>query len=113
MENNNDDNDNITDRQRRRPIIMPEGIAQLQSLGFEWNERQAMYDKSWEEKYTQLLHFKAEFGHTQVPLSKTHHRLAEWVRVQRSKLANVRNGQDKGRGFLTDERIKRLESLGM
>jgi DNA-binding CsgD family transcriptional regulator len=75
-------------------------IEQLDKIGFVWN----CVEFNWESNYSALAKFREEFGHCRVStLSKTHARLAFWVRMLRAK---------KKQGKLTAEQIRRLDLLG-
>jgi hypothetical protein len=80
---------------RRKGTLTPEQIAQLNELGFCWNNRQARWDKS----YAELVAFKEAHGHCRVPAEKS--LLGSWCSVQRCSKAR-----------LTSERIARLDALG-
>ena len=75
-------------------------IKKLEELGFVWKARE---DK-WENKFQELMAFKKEHGHCNVPRSHSENPLlASWVGIQRT--ANRK-------GNLNQDRIKRLEKLG-
>ena len=58
----------------------------------------------WEDNFTQLLHYKREFGHCNVPQDwPPNIKLANWANAQR---------QANGNGSLSTERFGRLDELG-
>lgn len=76
-------------------------IESLSELGFVWNSRGNR--NSWEDKFQKLKEFKEKNGHCKVPL-KLDRQLNSWVDAQR---------QANKQGRLSDERIKKLEGLGV
>lgn len=63
-----------------RGRVPKERVEQLNRLEFDWNP----VATRWEEMFRQLLAFKAEHGHTNVPIDTAQYReLAVWVRSQR------------------------------
>jgi hypothetical protein len=75
-------------------------IAQLEKLGFVWNQ----LDSEWDRMFERLEQFKREFGNCVVPvIYEFDQKLAYWVTVQRRNFA-------KGKMPL-DKKLK-LESLG-
>jgi len=74
----------------------------LIELGFQWNVPRGSRH-SWEEKFQKLKDFHERNGHCKVPL-KLDRQLNSWVDAQR---------QANKQGRLSEERIKKLESLGV
>ncbi|MFZ6009114.1 MAG: helicase associated domain-containing protein, partial [Bacteroidota bacterium] len=92
----------VTQRKARR-ILSARQIDHLDSVQFEWDELKDD-DLRWEFHYGELLDFKKEHGHTNVPEGyKRNQVLAGWVSRQRSKYK---------KGELSKERIRRLEGIG-
>jgi hypothetical protein len=79
--------------------LTPERIQRLNDLGFVWDP----HIQLWEESFTALAAYKAEFGDCLVPkkLSYQGFKLGSWVATQRTKKAT-----------LSPERIRRLDDLG-
>lgn len=72
-------------------------IELLNNLSFVWDKNQQI----WESRYAELLQFKADFGHVNVPIKyKT---LGQWVTKHRKA---------KRAGTLQQSRIDRLEEIG-
>lgn len=70
-------------------------------------------DRNWYQRYQELLMFREEYGHCDVP--KKYHQnpqLGTWVSTQRQQYKLVREGTpEKGKG-LTEERQSLLERIG-
>jgi len=79
-----------------------EQIQLLEDIGFQWNVLRGSRH-SWEEKFQKLKEFQETHGHCKVPL-KLDRQLNSWVDAQR---------QANKQGRLTEDRIKKLESLGV
>ena len=83
---------------RKADKLDPDCIQRLDALGFIWDQHAAR----WESMYCALVKFQKTHGHCMVStLSKT--RLGVWVKVQRAA---------KRQNKLSEERVRRLESLG-
>ena len=76
--------------QRTQKGKLPRGrISRLNRIGFEWN----LYSSAWEEMFSQLLAFKKENGHCNVPNQVSEYRqLRDWVSNQRSRKDNLNPG---------------------
>ena len=86
---------------RNREQLATERIERLNSLGFDWDP----IATRWEEMFQQLLTFKEQQGHTNVPQGRPEWKdLANWVRNQRK--ARVQNQP------IMKERSKRLDEIG-
>mmetsp|Transcript_17831 Transcript_17831/g.25268 ORF Transcript_17831/g.25268 Transcript_17831/m.25268 type:complete len:522 (-) Transcript_17831:123-1688(-) len=67
-------------------------------------------DPNWEERYTELQHFKSEHGHTRVPARyKSNPKLGRWVMTQRRQFTVLMQGFPSA---LTTERMNRLNDVG-
>jgi superfamily II DNA or RNA helicase len=82
---------------KRRGTLPPDRVARLETLGVVWEPR----DTRWEQRFQELVAFKAREGHCDVP---QHRGLGTWLGIQR---------QNKTRGTLPSDRVSRLESLGV
>lgn len=86
---------------RRRRLLDPAHEKQLDEIGFDWNPSR----NRWEEMFQQLVEFKREHGHTNVPQrSGKYTQLAHWVRNQRAAKRYKRP--------IIEERGKRLDKIG-
>lgn len=81
---------------RRRGTLAAERIAQLEALGFEWEQQ----DSAWSKQYEKLRDFKQRQGRWP---KRGEGSLATWCNTQRQARKN---------GRLTKERIRRLDALG-
>lgn len=82
-------------------LLSRKRITLLERIGFQWAESNT--DK-WEERYVQLLYFKDEYGHCNVPSNYPDNpQLANWVSQQR---------QNRRRGKILPERKKMLDEVG-
>ena len=88
-------------RRFRKLDRLPENrIQKLSEIGFEWE----IHAANWEQRLEELVAFKAEHGHVDVPKRwKANPKLAQWVRVQRGLRAT---------GKLSQDRIDRLDAVG-
>jgi superfamily II DNA or RNA helicase len=75
-------------------------VVRLKAMGFDWNPLVS----SWEKRYKQLLMFKKQHGHCNVPRTgKNNKSFASWISHQRTL---------KPKDGLSPERIRRLDALG-
>jgi hypothetical protein len=78
-----------------------ERTRRLDELGFDWDPNST----HWEKYYRQLMEFKKEYGHTNVPQRSGKYReLGTWVRNQRAAKRYKRP--------IMAERAKRLDEIG-
>ena len=108
--------------------VSPEQKAKLDALGFVWSLRSRRVDEHWENMFQQLVAYKETHGHSHVPSRwEPNIKLSKWVETQRyeyTKLqrsvnettevneseANPKTNMPNPR--LTQDRIRRLESIG-
>ncbi len=83
---------------RKRRTLNEERALRLENIGFLWER----HDAPWEEHFAKLKRFRDQHRHCNVLLSENR-RLASWVYVQR---------QARIKGRLSEERVRRLDSLG-
>ncbi len=90
-----------TVRKRRKLGNLSEAqVRRLDELGFTWSRA-----SDWAKRLQELKAFKKKHGHCNVPYqSKTHAALGHWVHNQR---------HIRARGELSEERIRRLDELGL
>jgi hypothetical protein len=82
----------------------------LNSIGFVWNA----HDAAWEERFNELVKFRANNGHTNVPQPikkgpRDTDQLGTWVRTQRNTLGkklSMPNNTEK-----ENQRIEKLNNL--
>jgi hypothetical protein len=81
-------------------------ILALNALGFVWNA----HEVGWEERFNELVKFKAEMGHCNVPsLNKENQKLATWVKCARRQYKLLFAGKKSN---MTPERATRLANIG-
>lgn len=71
---------------------------------------EADVDGQWQERFEQLVAFKAAYGHCNVPRRKGE--LGKWVRNQREKRRRRERGRKVSGIALADEREKQLTRIG-
>lgn len=85
----------------KKGTLSPARIQRLQKIGLKLDP----YENQWESMAAELYQFKKENGHCNVSQkSEKNSELARWVCRQRNTYK---------KGFLTQERISRLEQLGL
>ena len=86
---------------KKKGIITDEQIQQLDDLKFTWQHRER---GTWENRYQELIKFKKEHGHCNVPFGyKEIPKLGTFVGAMRNQ---------KKAGTLSDERIRLMENIG-
>lgn len=89
--------------------ITPDRAGRLMQLGFEWTGENPRH-KNWDIRFEELKHFKAKYGHAQVPIGfEDNVQLANWTSTQRQEYKNLLKGKASR---LNKQRIKLLESIG-
>ena len=84
----------------RKGLLSKRRVQRLKELGFQFDR----HNDRWESRYCELLEFKEEHGHCNVPDSWSENlRLARWVMTQR---------QMYRKGKLSHDRVQRLEAIG-
>ena len=84
--------------------LTEERIKLLEDLGFVWSHQ----GNSWDDRYIQLVEYKAEHGNCLVPRCYSKNKaLGKWVANQR-----VRLGREGKQTPLTKKRIKKLDEVG-
>lgn len=85
---------------KRRGTLDKSTVARLESLGIEWDPREA----AWETQYARMRTFIEEKGHSDVPQNNPEYTaLAGWAAGQRTR---------RREGTLEAERVERLDRLG-
>ena len=107
-------------RENRKGACTPinaERIAQLQSIGLEWNcnlATRTTRDDQWQRKLELLSAFRRENGHFRVPIDFVIDsiKLGQWVKNQRKYYKNRMAGKTGLRASITEERIAQLNAIG-
>ena len=90
----------VSTQRRTKETLKTDRIDRLDQLGFVWNP----FEKQWENSLDELIRFKEENGHFQVPKSYTTGSgisLGVWAMTQR-----------RTKKTLNPDRAKRLDDLG-
>lgn len=88
-------------QRRKKEMISDEQIQLLDVLGFTWQRRER---GSWEDRYQELIEFKASHGHCNVSFAYEEvPKLGAFVNTMRTQ---------KSSGLLRQERIELLERIG-
>jgi superfamily II DNA or RNA helicase len=91
----------VANQRIRKAILSKDCIQRLNQIGFIWDARDAL----WEEKFAELQAYKKAQGNCNVPQDWSEKpQLAEWVTNQR---------QFKKKGKLSEDRIQRLDEIGL
>ena len=89
----------------KHSYVTDERIQKLDKIGFVWDTVEA----AWEEKFNELIEFKATHGHTYVPKSWEDQELFRWVSAQRQEYRKLKEGTPSQ---MTEDRIQRLDGIG-
>ena len=90
-------------------IIYKQQIARLDSIGMVWGNRN---DRQWNQGYQEAKRYFEAHGDLRVPVnyvSPEGYALGKWVKRQRY----TRQNPEKSCGALTEERMERLDAIGM
>jgi hypothetical protein len=92
--------------ERKASTMTQERVAFLEKIGFVWDSHVA----AWEERKAELLDYRAQYGHCNVPSNYSPNRqLAVWVKRQRRQYKFFCDAKPSS---MTTDRISTLESLG-
>uniref|UniRef100_A0A7S4N9C8 Helicase-associated domain-containing protein n=1 Tax=Odontella aurita TaxID=265563 RepID=A0A7S4N9C8_9STRA len=91
---------------RRQEYISEERIHMLESIGFRWHN----FRKTWDERFEELLAFKAQFGHLTVSRCGEYKALALWMRTQKGYFTKYQRGE---RAPITEDQIEKLIYVGL
>eukprot|EP00041_Stephanoeca_diplocostata_P018305 m.382558 g.382558 ORF g.382558 m.382558 type:complete len:558 (-) comp20973_c0_seq1:1188-2861(-) len=93
--------------QNQKSSINQDMINQLDALGFVW----APFEQAWEMRFSELAQYKEKYNTCAVPKGWGEGKqLAQWVADQRKQRKKKITGK---KACITDERIARLEELGL
>ena len=102
-------------KMRQPNSLTKERLKALEALGFEWSgfraRRRDRSDAVWERKFRELQKFQAEHGNCLVSADLHGGELYSWVAVQKAKIRRRKRGAADP--TMTNERMERLESLGL
>ena len=103
----------MQNNQKPRTKLSDEQIQRLSDAGFKWC-RQNKYlasMKTFDERFNDLMSFKAKYGHCDVSYTDEDVSLGRWCSVVRGSYKKIQNNQ-KPRTKLSDEQIQRLSDAG-
>ncbi|GKY95991.1 hypothetical protein MPSEU_000559600 [Mayamaea pseudoterrestris] len=87
--------------------MIPERVRALEDIGFCWGSQES----AWQERFEELMDFKAKYGHTNVPsLFSDNPQLATWVKCQRRQHKLYLHEATPSN--ITLQRILKLEQVG-
>jgi hypothetical protein len=102
----------IKDGRSSATILSKANIQRLENAGFEWNASKKV---PFDERLKDLMSFKAEFGHCNVPATNSrnnkHTSLGYWCNDIRKAYKAIKEGRSPGRK-LSKADIQRLENAG-
>ena len=84
-----------------------ERIKLLESIGINWKRHDKVKDSVWKEKFDRMKAYSETKGRS---INDLNHDLIAWVNTQRVSYKLFRK---TGKGGMTEERIKLLESIGI
>lgn len=97
---------NSTEAGNSKNRMKPQRIAALDKLGFVWS----FYDQKWELRIKDLMTYKSEHGHLNVPFKyPPNQSLAHWVHNQRRDYNLFQEGRPSQ---MTVEKLNELSRLG-
>merc|ERR1712157_527085 len=93
-------------QQKKHSSMTLERIRKLDSIGFVWDSREAL----WQERLRELLKFEEEYGNCDVPaIYEPNPQLGSWVKCQRRQCKLYLEGKPSN---MTKERKEELEKYG-
>lgn len=92
----------------KRSSMTQERVEILERVGFVWSKN--LSQPSWDNKFRELLEYKEIHGDCLVPTKfSSNPSLGRWVSTQRAHYKLMKEG---GKTSMTEERFRRLESIG-
>ena len=91
-----------------RRNLSQERIERLEEIGFQWQV--VDYDEAFKKRCRDLISFKEEFGHCNVPI-KNNPSLGKWCNKMSNAYKKIQKGM-KAHYNLSQDRIERLEEIG-
>ena len=99
---------NIQNGMKAEYNLSPDRIKRLEEIGFQWE----VYDAAFEKHCRELIAFKEEFGHCNVPIIyQDNFSLGHWCSSVRTHYYRFQNGMEAIHKFKKDW-IELLEGLG-
>jgi hypothetical protein len=92
----------------RHTTLTDERQQQLDDLGFVWDSHDAL----WEQRFNELLAYKEENGHTNVPVQYSENEpLGVWVKSQQRHYWGYKKNPDQKKSAVKERRYKRLDEI--
>jgi hypothetical protein len=103
----------IQTNQEPKIKLSDEQIQLLNDVGFKWSlrEKEITSIKRFDERFNDLMAFKAKYGHCYVSQHGEDASLGQWCNIVRGSYKKMQNNQ-KPRTKLSDEKIQRLNDAG-
>ena len=93
-----------------KSVLPAERIERLEEIGFQWQA--SFHDDSFEKRCSELLEFKKEFGHCNIPNNyPSNQSLGTWCKAMRTAYNKAQKGE-KSNYKISEDRIERLENIG-
>ena len=96
----------IQNNQKPANKLSDEQIRRLNDAGFKWS-----LNSGFDERFSDLMAFKAKYGHCDVPRTGENVSLGHWCNKLRGSYKKMQNNQKTDRK-LSDEQIQRLNDAG-
>ena len=100
----------MQNNQKPKIKLSDEQIQCLNDAGFKWSLRKA--NSGFDERFIDLMSFKAKYGHCDVPRTGENASLGQWCGQLRSSYKKIQNNQKPTKLKLSDEQIQRLNDEG-
>lgn len=93
-------------------------IKVLDCVQFTWDPYKRSIEEKWKQRFDELVDFKEQHGHTNVPQKSNARGLSSWVKVQRMNYTHAQKQKDGEKlasehcVALSQERMEMLNSIG-
>mmetsp|Transcript_11264 Transcript_11264/g.23018 ORF Transcript_11264/g.23018 Transcript_11264/m.23018 type:complete len:394 (+) Transcript_11264:95-1276(+) len=97
------------------PAVAEGRLKLLDEIGFDlsYKEQSKIFQGAWDAKFAELVQYKNEHGHCNVPNTPGEHRqLGRWVMKQRGYYQAMLDGDRANQKGMTQERVDRLTEIG-
>jgi hypothetical protein len=102
----------IQNNQKPKMNLSDEQIQRLNDAGFKWcSQKEREHMKAFDDRFNDLMSFKAKYGHCDVPRTGENVSLGKWCSEVRSSYKKIQNNQMPN-NKLSDEQIQRLYDAG-
>ena len=95
----------IQNNQKPKMNLSDEQIQRLNDAGFKWcSQKEREHMKAFDDRFNDLMSFKAKYGHCDVPRTGENVSLGKWCSEVRSSYKKIQNNQMPN-NKLSDEQI--------